>query len=174
MDDNILKFVGEHSVEEMVRWAKSLRYFYVMGQYFSGHAEFYEQLTARIRIEHKEDFLQKIRLITILEPTPVKLSSFQNPIFFCPEYLQPYLVKKIGEVVVENSNAFINIGNGFFEISLYGNGQQSSYGISQANVAIAQRIEDFFEKVGLHTAVVHEIASDFNCISAVNYPLWFR
>lgn len=51
MNANVRRFLGEHAVEEMISWAKSLRYFYLFGQYFFGQVELYEQLIARIRFD---------------------------------------------------------------------------------------------------------------------------
>ncbi|GAB4341269.1 MAG: hypothetical protein OHK0038_20980 [Flammeovirgaceae bacterium] len=166
---SIERFTGCHAAWELVRWAKELRYFYLFGEFFSGQAEFYEELVLRIKFSDKEDFIEKIRKITHLRETPEKVAPFESVIYDFQEFLQPNYCEVI-DCEIKNSCCFITVGRGFFEIKLFGNGEKGSFGVSEKNIADAQIIEKQIDKLSLQSSVDHSISEFFNCISAHNFP----
>lgn len=172
MSNTLDRFLGGHTAEEMIAWAKRLRYFYLFGNFFSGHVEFYESLTVRLDYKDKKDLLDKISRLVMLRPTPAELKAFESPMYDYPEYLQPSHCQ-ILNCPLEQTNCHIWVSHLFFEITLYGNGQPYSYDVSEANVVAAEKVEQCLEERQLHLCVNHEIATHFNCISANNYPVQF-
>lgn len=150
--------------------AKDLKYFYIFGNFFSGHVEMYEEVKARINFKDKDDFVQKISVFVDLKPTTPKiLQAAQtvftpSPIYQFPEFLQPSLTQ-IKNCPIEGTFCFINVGDGFFEISLHGDGKNSRFDISEHSIQAALRIEKIIEENNLAQAVEHEISEHFNCIT---------
>jgi len=172
MSHSLERFLGNHTAEEMINWAKRLRYFYLFGNFFSGQMEFYESLVARIDFKNKEDLIEKMSLLVPLHPTPPQLNAFESPISDYSEYLQPSYCQ-ISECPLERTNCHIWVSHLFFKIRLFGNGEPYSYDVSEENVIAASKVEQYLEKQHLHLFVNHEIATHFNCISAKNYPFLF-
>jgi hypothetical protein len=166
------RFTRNHSAEQLIQWAKQLRYFYLFGDFESGHVWMPEMLQCRILFGDTEDFLQKIGLLTELEPTPPELPWMRYPIHFLPQYLVP------GECQVKNCPlegvfCFISVGDGFFDIMLHGDGKSVRQGIHRLAVAAARKLEAHLESIGLAPSVDHSISAGYNCISAANYPQEF-
>jgi hypothetical protein len=166
------RFTRSNTAEELVRWAKAVRYFYVFADYESGHVSMSAELLCRIRFSSSDDFLAKITQLVDLEPTPAELPWSRSPISFMPEYLVPGECQ-IRNCPIDGSFCYISVGDGFFEIKLYGDGVNERQGIHEKTVTAAQKIENHIDKLRLAGAVDHSIADHFNCISAKNYPVEF-
>jgi hypothetical protein len=169
----IERFTGTHSTQEMIGWAKKLRYFYLFGEFFSGQVDCKEELVLRINFSNKEDFIDKIQQLTFLNKAPRQLAPFQSVIYDFPEFLQPYFCQII-DCEINNSCCFINVGSGFFDISLFGNGNKGTYGLNDNTILDAQRIENQIDKLNFNSFINHEINKFFNCISVVNFPSEFQ
>ncbi|GAB4129672.1 MAG: hypothetical protein OHK0045_04920 [Raineya sp.] len=149
--------------------ARDLKYFYVFGNFFSGHVEMYEEVKTRINFKDKDDFVEKISVFVDLQPTtPDILAAPQNiftpsPIYQFPEFLQPSLTQ-IKDCPIEATFCFINVGDGFFEISLHGDGKNDRYNINEYSIKAALNIEKIIDKNDLAQAVEHKISEHFNCI----------
>jgi hypothetical protein len=166
---SIERFIGTHSTQEMIDWAKKLHYFYLFGEYFSGQVDCREELVLRINFNDKNDFVHKIQQITTLNNSPLTLAPFQSVIYDFPEFLQPYYCQ-ISDCEINNSCCFINVGSGFFDISLFGNGEKGSYGVNDKNILDAVKIENLIDKLKFNSFINHEISKFFNCISKNNFP----
>jgi hypothetical protein len=149
--------------------AKDLKYFYVFGNFFSGHVEMYEEVKARINFKDKDDFVQKISVFVDLKPTTPKiLQAAQtvftpSPIYQFPEFLEPSLTK-IKNCSTKGTFCFINVGDVFFDISLHGDGKNDRYDINECSIQAALNIEKIIDENNLAQAVEHKIAEHFNCI----------
>jgi hypothetical protein len=167
------QFTRVHTAEKLVEFASRLRYFYLFGSFFSGHAEFYEELLCRINYKDREDFLYKINKLVDLIPA-VKLDSIQDypppsPMESLPEFLNPGKTQ-IKDLQLEQTFVYISEGDGFFTISLHGDGKNDYWGVNDKTIKNANLLEKHFENIGLADSVDHSIASHFNCISRVNFP----
>ena len=152
--------------------AKELKYFYVFGNYFAGHVELYEEVKTRISFSDKEDFINKISIFIDLEPTTPEIlqnSQYQTiftpiPLWIFPEFMSPSIPTSIKNCPIVGTFCFINVGDGFFDISLHGDGQDDRFGINEAAIRAALAIEEIIEKNQLTPAINHSISEDFNCI----------
>lgn len=149
--------------------AKDLKYFYIFGNFFSGHVEMYEEVKTRINFTDKDDFVKKITVFVNLKTTPPKILQdaqtvfTPSPIYQFPEFLEPSLTK-IKKCSTKGTFCFVNVGDGFFEISLHGDGKNDRYNINEQSIQAALNIEKIIEENNLFDAVEHKISEHFNCI----------
>lgn len=150
--------------------ANDLKYFYVFGNFFSGHVEMYEEVKVRINFSDKEDFIKKISVfVDLLPTTPEVLQAPRtvfapSPIWAFPEFLSPTSPTKIKKCPIKGTFCFINIGDGFFDISLHGDGKNDRYDINEQAIKTALAIEKIIEENHLTDAVEHKISEHFNCL----------
>lgn len=167
------QFTRTHNAETLVAFASRLKYFYLFGYFFSGHAEFYEELQCRLRFHDRNDLYDKLNKLVVLVRVE-DLGQIQDypppsPMDHLPEYLNP------GKTQIKNlplAQTFVHIseGDSFFTISLHGNGKSDYWGIHEETIFNAILLEKHLEVLGLAESVDHSIANHFNCISRENFP----
>ncbi len=138
----------DHSPEECLRWAQSLRYFYFM-RAVGGHANDADQLEVVFQFSDFSDLTKKLNLLGITlqkipadkeVPVPGKsypgdvYATLASPIPQFPEYEQP------GHVTINETPVFCYILKNRLELTLFG-GNGDSYSVSDIDVTNAKKIE---------------------------------
>ncbi|MCC5814996.1 MAG: hypothetical protein JJT78_09585 [Leptospira sp.] len=167
------QFTRVHTAEKLVEFASRLRYFYLFGSFFSGHAEFYEMVECRILFSNEDDLHHKLSKLVDLIPVG-NLDQIQDypppsPMESLPEFLNPGKTQ-IKNLPLQQTFVYISEGDGFFTISLHGDGKNDYWGVNENTIKNANLFEKHLENIGLADSVDHSIASHFNCISRVNFP----
>lgn len=171
---NEVKYGTVYTSQPISPLAKDLKYFYIFGNFMSGHVEMYEEVKARIIFFNKEDFIRKISIFIDLQATTAEtLQTPQtifspSPLWIFPEFLSPPSPTSIKNCSIQGTFCFISVGDGFFDISLHGDGKNNVFDINEESIRAALAIEKIIEDNHLTDAVAHNISEHFNCIDTKN------
>jgi len=170
-DKNEVKYGTVYTNQPISPLAKSLKYFYVFGNFTSGHVEMYEEVKVRIKFNDKEDFVKKISVFVDLQPTTPEILQIPqtvftpSPLWIFPEFLSPSVPTSIKNCPIDGTFCFINVGDGFFDVSLHGDGKNDRFDINEQSIKVALAIEKIIEDNHLTDAVEHKISEHFNCLT---------
>ena len=170
-DKNEVKYGTVYTNQPISPLAKDLKYFYIFGNFMSGQVEMYEEVKTRINFSDKEDFIKKISIFVDLQATTAEALQAPrtvftpSPIWAFPEFLSPPSPTKIKNCPIKGTFCFINVGDGFFDMSLHGDGKNDRYDINEQGIKVALAIEKIIEDNHLTDAIEHKISEHFNCLT---------
>ena len=122
--DRLMGSTHRHPEEEVLGWAKRLRYFYFMGEVSSGQMDLYEELQMRLRFDGRDDLIHVRTVLGLLRYGGE--SHAANP----PDPVSP------GHCSIGGTECFVSIGAWFIDVTCF-----ADYHVSTANVEEALRIE---------------------------------
>jgi hypothetical protein len=171
-----------NSKEDVIRWAKNLRYFHYMRDR-GGHNCEGDSFCAYFIFADKEDLTDKLSQIGVklqkLEEgfiafDPLKSYSFDDLDklkITIPQYTdieQPQYVTLFGR------KAHIWIMSDCFEIAVSGTKDRKTYQVSNDDFAVCMLLEKEFDRLGWVNLLDENIKQQSHCISEVVYPELFK
>ena len=123
--DRLMDGAHRHPEDEVLEWAKRLRYFHFMGEVSSGQMEHYEELQMRLRFDGHDDLIHLLAGLGLLRP-----GDGESRVPEHPDLVQP------GHGTIAGSKCRSWVEYGFIDITC-----SADRHVSESNVGDAIRIE---------------------------------
>lgn len=168
--------------DEIVRWAKGLKYFHYM-RARGGHNCEGDSICVYFKYDSLEDLSVKLSKLGVslnkiddnfMSFDPFKsyslddLDNLKITIPQFPEYEQPQYVEIFGQKV------HVWVLDGRFEISVSGTKDGKAYKVTEDDYLVCLELEKQFDKLDWNSVLDEDIVNQIHCISKKKYPELFE